>query len=156
MMIKKRMPFQALQKAVCEFLKKYQTSPVYEYITLKTKPPYVTFGDIQVESDDTKDASIIAVDVEIDFYSIKHTRSEINGMMNDVATLLSSFMIGDNQDGCCIITDVSDPGNVANFVVLSQAVLNAETSPSESDGYSGALHVQFTVQDIGPDKKKGE
>lgn len=115
-MIKRRMPFQALQKATCELLKAYQSAPVYEYVTLNTKPPYLTFGDIHVADTGTKDAAIYTVEMEIYAYSRAHTRREVNEMIDDVATLLSSVGADLNTDG---------------YTVVAQDIADATTSPSE-------------------------
>lgn len=134
-MIKKRMPFQAIQEAVCNLLKKYQSTPVYEYVPLKVKPPYITFGDIQISDDSAKGTNLYTVDMIIEAYSIKHTRSEINEMINDTATLLSSCYLGEED----MLSD--------KFQVIDRTILDAQTSPSEQEGYSGELHVQFLIQD---------
>ena len=131
-MIKRRMPFQALQKATCELLKAYQSAPVYEYVTLHTKPPYLTFGDIHVADTGTKDAAIYTVEMEIYAYSRAHTRREVNEMIDDVATLLSSVGADLNTDG---------------YTVVAQDIADATTSPSEVEGYTGRLLAVFQIQD---------
>ena len=131
-MIKRRMPFQALQKATCELLKAYQSAPVYEYVTLNTKPPYLTFGDIHVADVGTKDAAIYTVEMEIYAYSRAHTRREVNEMVDDTATILSSAVVDTSPDG---------------FTVVAQDVIDASTSPSEMEGYTGRLLATFQIQD---------
>ncbi|WP_337521079.1 tail completion protein gp17 [Mitsuokella jalaludinii] len=131
-MIKRRMPFQALQKATCELLKAYQSAPVYEYVTLNIKPPYLTFGDIHVADTGTKDAAIYTVEMEIYAYSRAHTRREVNEMIDDVATLLSSVGADLNTDG---------------YTVVAQDIADATTSPSEVEGYTGRLLAVFQIQD---------
>lgn len=131
-MIKRRMPFQALQKAVCELLKAYQSAPVYEYVTLNTKPPYLTFGDIHIADAGAKDAAIYAVEMELYAYSRAHTRREVNEMIDDAATILSSVGVDLDADG---------------FTVVAQDIADANTSPSEVEGYTGRLLVSFQIQD---------
>lgn len=131
-MIKRRMPFQALQKATCDLLKKCQTAPVYEYVTLNTKPPYITFGDIHAVDAGAKDASVYAVEMEIHAYSRAHTRREINEMVDDVATILSSAAVDTSAD---------------NFTVIAQDISDASTSPSEAEGYTGRIIAIFQIQD---------
>lgn len=132
-MIKRRMPFQALQKAVCETLKTCQSNPVYEYVTLNTKPPYITIGGISTTIDGAKDASIYDVQMEIYAYSCAHTRREINEMIDDVATILSSVLMNLNDD---------------KFCVIAQDIGDAITSPSKMEGYSGKITASFRIQDI--------
>lgn len=132
-MIECRMPFQALQKAVCDLLKTYQSAPVYEYVTLNTKPPYLTFGDIHLVDAGAKDVALYAVEMEVYAYSWAHTRREINEMIDDTATILSSAAPDLEAD---------------DYIVVAQDITDANTSPSEVEGYTGRLLVTFQIQDI--------
>ncbi len=131
-MIKRRMPFQTLQKAVCELLKTYQSAPVYEYVTLNTKPPYLTFGDIRIADAGAKDTAVYTVEMELYAYSRAHTRREVNEMIDDAATILSSVGVDLDADG---------------FTVVAQDIADANTSPSEVEGYTGRLLAVFQIQD---------
>ena len=131
-MIKRRMPFQPLQKAVCELLKTYQSAPVYEYVTLNTKPPYLTFGDIRIADAGAKDTAVYTVEMELYAYSRAHTRREVNEMIDDAATILSSVGVDLDADG---------------FTVVAQDIADANTSPSEVEGYTGRLLAVFQIQD---------
>lgn len=131
-MIKRRMPFQALQKATCELLKAYQSAPVYEYVTLNTKPPYLTFGDIRIADAGAKDTAVYTVEMELYAYSRAHTRREVNEMIDDAATILSSVGVDLDADG---------------FTVVAQDIADANTSPSEVEGYTGRLLAVFQIQD---------
>lgn len=131
-MIKRRMPFQPLQKAVCELLKTYQSAPVYEYVTLNTKPPYLTFGDIRIADAGAKDTAVYTVEMELYAYSRAHTRREVNEMIDDAATILSSVGADLNTDG---------------YTVVAQDIADATTSPSEVEGYTGRLLAVFQIQD---------
>ncbi|WP_302612821.1 DUF3168 domain-containing protein [uncultured Mitsuokella sp.] len=131
-MIKRRMPFQTLQKAVCELLKTYQSAPVYEYVTLNTKPPYLTFGDIRIVDAGAKDTAVYTVEMELYAYSRAHTRREVNEMIDDAATILSSVGVDLDADG---------------FTVVAQDIADANTSPSEVEGYTGRLLAVFQIQD---------
>lgn len=131
-MIKRRMPFQTLQKAVCELLKTYQSAPVYEYVTLNTKPPYLTFGDIRIADAGAKDTAVYTVEMELYAYSRAHTRREVNEMIDDAATILSSVGVDLDADG---------------FTVVAQDIADATTSPSEVEGYTGRLLAVFQIQD---------
>ena len=144
-MIKRRMPFQALQKAVCELLKAYQSAPVYEYVTLNTKPPYLTFGDIHIADAGAKDAAVYAVEMELYAYSRAHTRREVNEMIDDAATILSSVGVDLNADGLVLRTGASTSSD--GFAVVAQDIADANTSPSEVEGYTGRLLVSFQIQD---------
>ena len=131
-MIKRRMPFQTLQTAVCELLKTYQSAPVYEYVTLNTKPPYLTFGDIRIVDAGAKDTAVYTVEMELYAYSRAHTRREVNEMIDDAATILSSVGVDLDADG---------------FTVVAQDIADANTSPSEVEGYTGRLLAVFQIQD---------
>ena len=131
-MIMRRMPFQTLQKAVCELLKTYQSAPVYEYVTLNTKPPYLTFGDIRIADAGAKDTAVYTVEMELYAYSRAHTRREVNEMIDDAATILSSVGVDLDADG---------------FTVVAQDIADANTSPSEVEGYTGRLLAVFQIQD---------
>lgn len=135
----KRMPFQALQKAVRDLLNEHITLengnivPVFDYIPTKTKPPYIIFSDIDIADDSAKGSNIYAVDMEIDVYSTGQTRREINGILDDAATLLTSYAVDMSQD---------------KFQVIEQNITDAQTSPSNEFGYTGILHVHFLIQDM--------
>ena len=70
--------------------------------------------------------------MEIYAYSRAHTRREINEMIDDAATLLSSVGANLNADG---------------YTVVAQDVVDATTSPSEVEGYTGRLLAVFQIQD---------
>lgn len=132
-MIKRRLPFQPLQKATCDLLKECQTAPVYEYVTTNTKPPYITFGEIDILNESAKGMTLYTAGMDIHAYSRAHTRREVNEMLDDIATILSSALVDLSAD---------------KYQVIDQDVGESHTSPSETEGYGGIIRINFTIQDM--------
>ena len=132
-MIKRRIPAQALQKSLCALLDACQTTAVYEYIKPDTRPPYITFGEISASLAGGKTDSIYDAIVDIEIYSTVHTRREVNEIMNDVATVLSSARLDMSADG---------------YAAADQDIVDMRTYPSEAEGYNGVIRINIQIQDM--------
>ncbi len=92
-MRKKRLPLQALQKAVRDLLTACQTTPIHEHVDDKAKLPFIVFGEISVLPDDPKDTALCTAEMELEIYSGANSRTEVNGILDDVATVLTAVRL---------------------------------------------------------------
>ena len=132
-MKKKRLPLQALQKAVRDLLTACQTTPLHEHVGETAKLPLIAFGEISVSLADAKDTSLYTAALELEIYSSANSRTEINGILDDVATVLTAARL-DMQ--------------AAGFAVCDQEITEVQTSPRENKGYSATLHMEVVIQDL--------
>ena len=132
-MRKHRLPLQALQKAVRDLLTTCQTTPIYEHITETAKLPYIVFGEIGLSLPGVKTAALYRAILELEVYSNANSRSEINEILADVATVLSSARL-DMQ--------------AAGFAVCDCEITGVSTSPREIRGYSATLTVEVFIEDL--------
>ena len=84
----KRIPLNALTKAVYERLSTYQSIAVYDDVPENAKPPYITFGLFTCKSNGTKVNDITDVTINIDIWSDYQGKKEVNTISNDVITCL--------------------------------------------------------------------
>ena len=132
-MRKKRLPLQALQKAVRDLLTACQTTPIYEHVDDKAKLPFIVFGEISVSPDGAKDVALCTATMELEIYSGTNSRTEINGILDDVATVLTVARL-DMQ--------------AAGFAVCDQEITEIRTNQREIRGYSATLRLEVQIQDM--------
>ena len=132
-MRKTRLPLQALQKAVRDLLTDCQTTPIYEYVGERARLPFIAFGEIILSCDDAKDTSLYTADMELEIYSGAMSRSEVNGILDDVATVLTLARL-----------DL----RAAGFAVVDQEISEVRTTQRDSTGYGATLRLAVTVQDM--------
>lgn len=131
--MKKRLPLQALQKAVRDILTACQTTPIHEHVDDKAKLPFIVFGEISVSPDDAKDVALCTAAMELEIYSGTNSRTEINGILDDVATVLTAAWL-DMQ--------------AAGFAVCDQEITEVRTNQQEIRGYSATLRLEVQIQDM--------
>ena len=132
-MIKKRLPLQALQKAVRDLLTAGQTTPIHEHVDDKAKLPFIAFGEISVSPDGAKDVALCTATMELEIYSGTNSRTEINGILDDVATVLTAARL-DMQP--------------AGFAVCDQEIAEVRTNQREIRGYNATLRLEVQIQDM--------
>ena len=132
-MIKKRLPLQALQKAVRDLLAACQTTPIHEHVDDKAKLPFIAFGEISVSPDDAKDTALCTAAMELEIHSGANSRTEINGILDDVATVFTAARL-DMQ--------------AAGFSVCDQEITEVRTNQREIRGYSATLRLEVQIQDM--------
>ena len=132
-MIKKRLPLQALQKAVRDLLTACQTTPIHEHVDDKARLPFIVFGEISVSPDGVKDVALCTATMELEIYSGANSRTEINGILDDVATVLTAARL-DMQ--------------AAGFAVRDQEIAEVRTNQREIRGYSATLRLEVQIQDM--------
>ena len=131
--MKKRLPLQALQKAVRDLLTACQTTPIHEHVDDKAKLPFIAFGEISVSPDGAKDVALCTATMELEIYSGTNSRTEINGILDDVATVLTAARL-DMQP--------------AGFAVCDQEIAEVRTNQREIRGYNATLRLEVQIQDM--------
>lgn len=126
----RRVPFAALQTAIYNILKNYQSTPVYDYLSEDAKAPYIILGAFTCRDVSTKDIDITTTSVQIEIYSEYEGRKEINKIANDVATVLSAWPLN-LEDGF----KQYDNTQITMF----------EAYPGEEHGYNGAMTVEVKI-----------
>ena len=132
-MKKKRLPLQALQKSVRDLLTACQTTPLHEHVGETAKLPLIAFGEIGMSLPSAKDTALYRAELELEIYSNANSRTEINGILDDVATVLTAARL-DMQ--------------AAGFAVCDQEITEVQTSPRENKGYSATLRLEVVIQDL--------
>ena len=132
-MRKKRLPLQALQKAVRDLLTACQTTPIHEHIDDKARLPFIAFGEISVSLDDVKGTALCTAEMELEIYSGANSRTEVNGILDDVATVLTAARL-DMQ--------------AAGFAVCDQEITEIRTNQREIRGYGATLRLEVQIQDM--------
>ena len=122
-MRKKRLPLQALQKAVRDLLTVGETA----------KLPLIAFGEIRMSLSGAKDTALYQAEMELEVYSGANSRSEINGILDDVATVLTAARL-----------DM----HTAGFAVCDQEITEVQTNPREVRGYDATLRLEVIIQDM--------
>lgn len=130
--IKTRVPILAFHKAVYKLLSEGQTTPVYDDVLPKSKPPYVTIGATNIKPNGTKDKAIYDASVQLHIWSGYQGKREINSIMNDISTVLSYAKLS-LEDG---------------FQLISQDVDFYEVYSEEEYGYHGVITVIARIQDM--------
>ena len=130
----RRVPFMALQKAIYSLLDKGQTTPVYDDVPENAVLPYITLGEFTCKLDADKTNTIWNASISNHGWSDYAGKKEINTILDDVATVLSS-----------ISPDLSE----SNFGVIDSDIDFLEAFPEESTGYHGVITVRFKIQDKG-------
>jgi len=132
-MRKKRLPLQALQKAVRDLLTACQTTPLHEHVGETAKLPLIAFGEIRMSLSGAKDTALYRAKMELEVYSSANSRSEINGILDDVATVLTAARL-----------DM----HTAGFAVCDQEITEVQTNPREIRGYDATLRLEVIIQDM--------
>lgn len=129
----KRLPNNAVQKALLLFLKANVTIPVYDYVPEEASLPFITLGAINVQDKSTKVEDMTHVSLQIHIWSHYKGRYEINVLAEKLIHLLTGQQLDLTKD---------------QFWSLSQSVDFYETYPEEDNGYSGILTFEMDIQNI--------
>ncbi len=129
----KRLPNNAVQKALLLFLKANVTIPVYDYVPEEASLPFITLGAINVQDKSTKVEDMTHVSLQIHIWSHYKGRYEINVLAEKLIHLLTGQQLDLSED---------------QFWSLSQSVDFYETYPEEDNGYSGILTFEMDIQNM--------
>lgn len=127
----KRLPNNAVQRALLLFLRANVDIPVYDYVPEEAKLPFITLGAINVQDQSTKAEDMTHVSIQIHIWSHYKGRYEINILAEELMQLLTKEQL--------------DLGS-ERFWALSQSIDFYETYPEEDNGYSGILTFEMMIQ----------
>ena len=83
----KRLPNNAIHKALVAFLKKHTGLAVYDYIPQEAVLPFITLGTMTVQDKSTKTEDMTHLSVHIHIYSSYKGRYEINTLAEKLINL---------------------------------------------------------------------
>jgi hypothetical protein len=147
----KRIPLIALQKALYTVLTSYQTTPVYDDVPdfktdfegnyllddngamIPVTLPYVTLGAFTCKPNGAKLTDISDVSIQIHIWSEYGGKAEVNGIAEDVITVLQSIPIDLSAD---------------NYNIMSQDIDFFEAFSKGTSGYHGVLTLVMKIQNI--------
>ena len=127
----KRLPNNALHKALVPFLREKTGYRVYDYVPEEAQLPFITLGTFNVQDKSTKTEDMTKTSVHIHIYSNYKGRFEINTLAESLINLFAAEQI-----------DLS----AEEFFVCSQAVDFYETYPEDEIGYSGVITLDMLIQ----------
>ncbi|MDY6289854.1 MAG: DUF3168 domain-containing protein [Succiniclasticum sp.] len=127
----KRLPNNALQKALVPFLRERTGYRVYDYVPENATLPFITLGAVTVQDKSTKTEDMTKASVHIHIYSNYKGRFEINTLAETLINVFASEQI-----------DLS----AEEFFVCSQGVDFYETYPEDEIGYSGVITLEALIQ----------
>ena len=128
----RRVPIMALQKGLYKLLCAGQTTPIYDDVPKKAKPPFITLGAITAKPNRSKDSSVFDCSVQLHIWSEYHGRLEVNSVMDDISAVLSGFVMELECD----------------FRVIDQDLDFFEAFEEENYGYHGVITVAVKIQDL--------
>jgi ABC-type sulfate transport system substrate-binding protein len=124
----------ALQTGLFSLLSMGQTTPVYDFVPEGTELPYITLGAFTCKQSGAKTTDAWDTSIQIHLWSDYKGKAEINGIANDVITVLSSVDIELMAD---------------KFKVISQEVEFFEAWEEEELGYHGVITLVTRIQNLG-------
>lgn len=129
----KRIPLNALQKALISYLTANEVVPVYDYVPETARPPFMTIGAFNCKEDGTKYEDMVEVTVQINIWSTYKGKFEINSIANRVIVLLQTKQIDLIED---------------EFLAIRQQVDFFEAYPEEETGYNGVISLVMLIQNL--------
>jgi len=129
----KRLPNNALHKALIKFLREHIDAAVYDYVPETVRLPYITLGAINVQDKSTKLEDMTHLSVQIHLWSAYKGRFEINGLAERIINLLSDTQLDLEEDG---------------FYSNAQGVDFYESFPEDDDGYHGVISFEIMIQNM--------
>jgi len=129
----KRIPLNALQKALIAYLRAHEKVPVYDYVPETAKLPFMTLGAFNCKEAGTKYEDIVEVTVQLNIWSTYKGKFEINSIANRVISLLQTKQIDLSED---------------EFTAIRQQVDFFEAYPEEETGYNGVISLVVLVQNM--------
>lgn len=133
----KRVPFNAVQKALYALLSKGQTVPVYDKIpTGSEKMPYIWLGEFHgTPAVQNKTSVQHLISQELDIWSDGKGKKEVNSIMDDVVALVTSYQLA--MDGYRQLTV---------DVTLYQTM--GERYENGSSAYHGVLMLEYLIEQL--------
>lgn len=129
----KRIPLNALQKALLTCISTNENVPIYDYVPDTAKPPFMTIGAFTCKEAGTKYEDMVEVTVQLNIWSTYKGKFEINSIANRVIVLLQTKQIDLSADA---------------FAAICQQVDFFEAYPEEETGYNGVISLVILIQNL--------
>lgn len=129
----KRLPNNAVHKALVAFLRNHTGLAVYDYVPQEAVLPFITLGTMTVQDKSTKTNDMTHLSAHIHIYSSYKGRYEINNLAEKLINLFGMEQL-----------DLSPE----EFYVNAQGVDFYETYPEDETGYSGVITLEVLIQNI--------
>ena len=130
----KRIPNNALQKALILLFADKLDTPTYDFVTDKAKLPYVSLGAFTSRDVGTKTEDISHVTLSINIWTTYRGKYEINAIAEKIINILMSNHVDLEAE---------------DFYVTMQAVNMYEAFPQDEYGYyCGVVTFECEIQDI--------
>lgn len=104
----KRIPLNALSRAVFKRLTECLDMPVYDDIRADAQLPYISFGTFTCKDIGTKVNDLTEVSIGLDVWSDYQGRKEVNSITNDIITVMEAAPFGTIEDGYQVISCMVD------------------------------------------------
>jgi hypothetical protein len=134
MIVKRRIPINSLQAAVADLLMDCQSTPLYDDVPEGADLPYITLGNITCKQSGSKISDAWDVSIKICIFSDYDGKWQVNEIINDITTVLSSKRLDLSTD---------------NFNIISQDVDLVEVDPEQLFGYTGSVTLICKIQNVG-------
>lgn len=128
----KRIPNNALQKALIALFKAKLSVPAYDFVTSTAKMPYVALGAFTCRDISTKTEDRSHVTLQINIFSSYRGKYEINAIAEQIISILTSEQINIDED----------------FYTTMQAVNMYEAFPEDENSYSGVVSFECEIQNM--------
>ena len=140
----KRLPNNAIHKALVAFLREHTGLAVYDYVPQEAVLPFITLGTMTVQDKSTKTEDMTHLSAHIHIYSSYKGRYEINSLAEKLINLFGMEQLDLTGDEFY----VSAQGVDDEFYVSAQGVDFYETYPEDETGYSGVITLEVLIQNI--------
>ena len=94
----KRLPNNAIHKALVAFLREHTGLAVYDYVPQEAVLPFITLGTMTVQDKSTKTEDMIHLSAYIHIYSNYKGRFEINSLAEKLINLFGSIQLDLSPD----------------------------------------------------------
>ena len=129
----KRLPNNALHKALIKFLREKQDIPVFDYLPEKAVLPFITLGNVTVSDQSAKVMEETKVTAAIHIWSDYKGRFQVNNIAENIIGMLTYEQLDLSRD---------------DFYVVAQEVTFYETYPEEDTGYNSVISFELYIQNI--------
>lgn len=129
----KKIPLNALSKAVYKRLTESQTIPVYDDVQEAATLPYISYGTFTCKDNGAKLVDMTDVGFSLDVWSNYQGRKEVNEITNDIITVMKAAPFGNIGDG---------------FEVVSCEVDYFEAYSEDDYGYHATVMFVFKVRNM--------
>ena len=131
-----RIPFNEVQQGLYQLLSRGQTVPVYDSIPDGSEEmPYIWLGEFHgAPAEENKTVVMHQVSQQLHIWSDQKGKLEVNGIMNDIVTLLTKYQL--SLDGFCQVGGAT----VSLYQTTGELYENGDKT------YHGVIQVDYLVE----------